>query len=123
MKNNDLSDVFYYAGSFLDLLPPPYNVGANIIMNILASTDPATVSYINSTTHRNIQVDGGAWSEITFDNAALPVVFQLDNAATTPKAFTGVGYGTLTYVADVYVTVFYIPTETAELPITVSNVS
>lgn len=60
--------------------------------------------------------------KLTWMMPPLPIEFQLANSSTSPKTFTGIGYASLTYVADVYDTVFYIPTETAEVYISVTNV-
>lgn len=123
-ENEYLDVAFNTASSLLWLLPPPYNAGANIIMDILANLSrPATFNHSDYTDLQSLQVDGGTWSEMIFDDAALPIVFQIGNSSSTSKTFTGIGYGSLTYVADVYVTVFYIPTRTAEVPITLRDVS
>ena len=118
----DLDFVFSTADTLLGLLPPPYNAGASIILSILQLSSPATFEYLDRFDHQRIRVDGGTWSEINLDDAPLPIEFQLANSSTSPKTFTGIGYASLTYVADVYDTVFYIPTETAEVYISVTNV-
>ncbi len=113
--SEQLNVIFAAAGSLLGKLPSPYNTGASLIINILKAVNkPASVSLSVLGNHSFVRVQTALGSELDFDSASIPVVFQLARpSGNTPMVFAGEGYGKITYLADLVQAAFYIPTEEA----------
>lgn len=106
-----MSTVFSLASSLLALVPNPYAAGASAIAGLLSNIDEdPRIYYEDFTNDAYVTLSGfDTYEQVNFDNAMLPIVFDLGSDATETVTFRGTMFLEMEYSVDLLYAAFYIP--------------